>query len=192
MEKPKDYYGILGVPRDASAAAIRRAYRRLAHDRRPGAAPGVSVEDFRALQAAYATLADAETRRRYDQALREQERGRFDSLAWSFVRRPAAGDLRRPVSPGCWSGEIVLSAAEAARGGPLPLHVPVSCACPTCDGTGGFVFDCPRCEGGGTVLRRVPVPLQLPRGVRDGAVFQVAVSEPGVRSVLLTVHVGKA
>ena len=30
MEKPKDYYQLLGVPRDASLAAIRRAYKRLA------------------------------------------------------------------------------------------------------------------------------------------------------------------
>ena len=29
MEKPKDYYQLLGVPRDASAKAIRRAFQRL-------------------------------------------------------------------------------------------------------------------------------------------------------------------
>src|SRR5690348_2509886 len=35
MEKPKDYYLILGVARDATTAAIKRAYRRLAKQLHP-------------------------------------------------------------------------------------------------------------------------------------------------------------
>lgn len=35
MEKPKDYYQLLGVPRDASLTAIKRAFRRLARHFRP-------------------------------------------------------------------------------------------------------------------------------------------------------------
>ena len=35
MEKPKDYYRLLGVSRDATADAIKRAYRRLAESTTP-------------------------------------------------------------------------------------------------------------------------------------------------------------
>ena len=84
---------------------------------------------------------------------------------------------------------LVARGKEAAAGGVLPLDVPLLTTCPSCEGTGGFVFDCPRCDGEGKVERRFPVPLRIPQGVREGTVFQVAVDEPGVLSVLLTVHI---
>jgi DnaJ-class molecular chaperone len=187
MEKPKDYYVILGVSRDASTATIKRAYRRLARRLHPDMAPDSSAE-ARDLQAAYETLADAERRRRYDESLGRME-DRFSPLSWSFLRSPAAGDLRRPVRPGTLSGEILLTPREAAAGGVLPLDVPLLTTCPSCEGTGGFVFDCGRCDGEGKVERRFPVPVRIPPGVREGTVFQVAADEPGVLSILLTVHI---
>jgi DnaJ-class molecular chaperone len=191
MDRTKDYYSILGVGRDATPAAIKRAYRRLAKRYHPDVGRGSSVEEFEALQAAYETLTDAERRRRYDEELRrnERQRDRFEPLAWSFVRSPAAGDLRRPLLPGSLSGEILLTQFEAAQGGVLPLDVPLTAACPSCDGTGGFVFDCGRCGGDGQVERRLPVPLRIPAGVRDGTVFQVRIDEPAELDLLLTVHV---
>jgi DnaJ-class molecular chaperone len=132
MEKPKDYYGILGVSRNASTAAIKRAYRRLAKQLHPemGGEPAMG-EAFRDVQAAYETLADAEQRRRYDETLGRLE-DRFSPLSWSFVRSPAAGDLRRPVRPGSLSGEILLTPTEAEAGGVLPLDVPIYTSCPSC------------------------------------------------------------
>jgi DnaJ-class molecular chaperone len=50
------------------------------------------------------------------------------------------------------------------------------------------VFDCERCLGEGTIERRMPLPVQIPAGVRDGAVFQVSVDDHTVRTILLTVH----
>lgn len=192
MDKPKDYYGILGVSRDATPTAIKRAYRRLARRLHPDRGAGSSVENFQELQAAYETLCDSERRRRYDEALSRWEGRLLEPLSWSFVRSPAAGDLRRPLNPGTVSGEILLSPAEALAGGVLPLDVPLVTACPACEGTGGFVFDCDSCGGDGTVSRRLPIPVRIPPGVRDGTVFQVRVDEPAVESVLLTVHIVSA
>ena len=189
MDKPKDFYLILGVSRDATTAAIKRAYRRLAKKYHPDIQPVSTPDEFQELQAAYETLADAERRRRYDETLRQGEGDQFRSLAWSFVRSPAAGDLRRPVRPGSLSGEILLTPREATAGGVLALDVPITATCPACEGTGGFVFDCGRCGGEGKVERRFPVPLRIPAGVHEGTVFQVAVDDPSVLSILLTVHI---
>jgi DnaJ-class molecular chaperone len=191
MEKPKDYYLLLGVARDASPATIERAYKRLARRLRPGVAPGTSREAFSDLQAAYETLADAERRRRYDESLAPED-DRLSSLAWSFVKSPALGDLRRPVLPASLSGEILLSAREAQAGGVLPVEVPIESECPDCDRTGGFVFDCPSCSGEGKVQRRLPVPVRIPAGVRDGTTFQVRVDEAALLSIFLTIHVHPA
>jgi molecular chaperone DnaJ len=186
MEKPKDYYQILGVARDATPAAIKRAYRRLARKYHPDVASEALVPEFRELQAAYETLTDSEQRQRYDETLGGAER---TPHSWSFVRSPAAADLRRPFQPGSLSGEILLSRGEAQAGGVLPLEVPVSSTCQACDGTGGFVFDCERCQGEGKISRRLPVPVRIPAGVRNGEVFQVSTDDPAFPSIFLTVHI---
>lgn len=184
MEKPKDYYQLLGVPRDASVNAIKRAFRRLSREKRQDAAsPGEMLAE---LEAAYETLTDADRRHRYDQHLSGLEP--TGSLGWSLLRRPAAGDLRRPFRPSSLTGEIVLDVDEAAEGGTLSLDVPVTAPCGACEGTGGPYFDCDRCFGEGKVGRRLPVPVQIPPGVKEGAVFQVRTDDPAVPSLVLTVH----
>ena len=107
----------------------------------------------------------------------------------SLPRILGANVLRRPVRPGSLSGEILLTPDEATRGGVLPLDVPLSASCPSCEGTGGAFFDCGRCMGEGKVERRLPVPVRIPPGVPDGTVFQVALDDPAVLSILLTVHI---
>jgi molecular chaperone DnaJ len=63
-----NYYEVLGVPREASQAEIRNAYRNLAKDRHPDH-PGGSAEDFSRLQEANAVLSDPNRRRQHDEAL---------------------------------------------------------------------------------------------------------------------------
>jgi DnaJ-class molecular chaperone len=190
MEKPKDYYQLLGVPRDASVTAIKRAFKRLARGFSPSRAGGASPDAFAEIQAAYETLTDAERRRRYDDELVEEE-PRLP-IEWSFVRRPAAGDLRRPFAPTSLAAEILLKPEEAAAGAVLSIDVPVTATCDACGGTGGSVFDCGRCQGEGKVGRRLPVPVHVPPGIREGTVFQVRTDDPAVPSILLTVHLRRA
>ena len=189
MEKPKDYYALLGVPRNATLTAIKRAFRRLARRLLPGRIGG-APDSFAELQAAYETLTDAERRRRYDDELGGEERR--PPVDWSFVRRPAAGDLRRPFTPASLTAEILLEPEQAAGGAVLSLDVPVTASCEACGGTGGRVFDCELCEGEGKVGRRLPVPVHVPAGIREGTVFQVRTDDPAVPSILLTVHVRRA
>ena len=110
---------------------------------------------------------------------------------WSGVRRPAHGDLRRPITPTTLAAEIVLAPEDATRGTVLSLDIPVTATCASCSGTGGDVFDCARCGGDGQVSRRLPVPVHVPRNTREGAVFQVRTDDPAVPSILLTVHLSR-
>jgi molecular chaperone DnaJ len=65
----EDYYTILGVPRDAKDAAIKKAYRRLARKFHPDVNPGdkTAEERFKRVQEAYDVLSDAKKRATYDQ-----------------------------------------------------------------------------------------------------------------------------
>lgn len=68
MPQKRDYYEVLGVPRDADGSAIKSAYRKLAvkfhPDRNPGDAE--AEERFKEAAEAYAVLSDGEKRARYD------------------------------------------------------------------------------------------------------------------------------
>ena len=61
-------YEVLGVKRDASAAEIRKAYRKLAKELHPDLNPGKPEAEarFKSVTAAYDILSDAEKRGRYD------------------------------------------------------------------------------------------------------------------------------
>jgi molecular chaperone DnaJ len=64
----KDYYAVLGVPKNASASEIKKAYRKLAQQHHPDANAGneASEERFKEISAAYDVLGDADKRTAYD------------------------------------------------------------------------------------------------------------------------------
>lgn len=63
-----DYYKVLGVAKDASADAIRKAYKKLAREYHPDSKPddAAAAEKFKEIQEAYSVLGDPEKREQYN------------------------------------------------------------------------------------------------------------------------------
>ena len=75
----KDFYQVLGVPKDASAADIKKAYRKLARENHPDSNPGDDAkhEKFKAVAEAYDVIGDEAKRAKYDEFRALQARGGF-------------------------------------------------------------------------------------------------------------------
>src|ERR1700760_1408581 len=93
----KDYYEVLGVPRDADQDAIRRAYRKLARQYHPDLNSDTDAEDrFKELGEAYEVLSDPDKRERYDRLganWRQQEQEAPDTnFEEFFTQQGFSGD----------------------------------------------------------------------------------------------------
>ena len=65
----KDFYAVLGVSKDVSAAELKKVYRKLARKYHPDSNPGNAAAEskFKEISEAHAVLSDPETRKEYDQ-----------------------------------------------------------------------------------------------------------------------------
>ncbi|MEZ4239400.1 MAG: DnaJ domain-containing protein [Myxococcota bacterium] len=119
-----DYYGVLGVSREASSQEIKRAFREIARQCHPDVvgSDATAEERFKNARKAYETLMDPVARARYDR--RGQRVGSAGSFFDAFYRatarnqRPAAGGRMRTGQPPNAEG----AAASTPRGGDARPH----------------------------------------------------------------------
>ena len=80
--------------------------------------------------------------------------------------------------------ELVLSDAEATRGGTVRLGMPVFRTCPHCRGAGGdWLHPCPVCDDQGVVETEAPVRMRIPPRARDGMFLELPLDRVGIHNL---------
>lgn len=177
----RDYYQVLGIPRDAGEADIKKAYRRLAMECHPDRNNGdkAAEERFKQVTEAYDVLRDPEKRATYDRygaaGLKGGGPGGFGfhpfdlSEALSVFMRDFGGMSGLESlfgEPGRRSGrrrgpdvQVALSVTldEVATGTSRKVKLKTLDRCPKCQGTGGKggqkPVPCRTCGGSGEIRR---------------------------------------
>lgn len=102
----RDLYGVLGVPRSASADDIRKSYRRLAHKYHPDKNPGnpQAEEKFKEVTAAHEVLSDPKRRKLYDEFGADSLRSGFDPARAEEYRQWKRQGAGQPFDLGGFGG----------------------------------------------------------------------------------------
>ena len=167
----RDYYEILDVPKGASAAEIKKSYRRLAMKYHPDRnTEDVDAESkFKEAKEAYEVLKDDDKRAAYDRFGHEglragQGGGSYGAEGFSDIFGDVFGDIfggggRRGASQvfrGADLGyELKLDLERAVSGDTVTIDVPTQVVCDECDGNGAEKgsepVKCTTCGGAGQV-----------------------------------------
>ncbi|MEW1913872.1 molecular chaperone DnaJ [Kitasatospora sp. NPDC085895] len=168
----KDYYKVLGVPKDATAAEIKKTYRKLAREFHPDANKGdaKAEERFKDISEAYDVLSDEKRRKEYDEARSLFGNGGFRPGGAGGNYNFDFGDLFSGSGGGGGGGigdvfgglfnrggrqaqprrgadvetEVTLSFTEAVDGATVPLRMTSQAPCRACAGTGAKTGTTPR------------------------------------------------
>jgi len=146
----RDYYELLGVPRNADGAAIKKAFRGLARSLHPDVSEAPDAQErFREVVEAYEVLSKPEARELYDRyghaGLQSGgftpttfDLGSLSDLFAAFFGDDVLGVAARPRSSrGADVGaQIELELTEAATGVKRQVPFPVTVPCATCQGSG--------------------------------------------------------
>ncbi len=171
----RDYYEVLGVERTANEQELKSAYRKLALKYHPDRNPGdhTAEERFKEAAEAYAVLADADQRGRYDRFGHAGVGGAagggpgfdptifadfsdiFSGLGDFFGFGDLFGGRRRggPQRGADLRYDLEIAFEESASGTETTIQIPREEACETCHGSGAApgtsASVCPQCRGRG-------------------------------------------
>lgn len=172
MAAKRDYYEVLGVAKDASADAIKKAYKKIALETHPDRNPTPEgVERFKEASEAWEVLSDSDKRARYDRFGHAGAQGhQFHDVSDIFE---AFGDLFEGFGFGGFGGgrgrgsrvragnslrtAFTIDLIEAANGCKRQLETERRELCDDCDGSGAKPGSrpekCDYCGGRGAVMQ---------------------------------------
>lgn len=175
MADKRDYYEVMGVPKNASEDEIKKAYRKLAKQYHPDLNPGDKTAEakFKEANEAYEVLSDKEKRARYDQFGHAGVDPNFGGgpggspfdgdidlgdIFNSFFGGFGGGRSANPNAPRRGrdaQASVHISFEEAAKGCKKTISYQRVESCPQCNGSGAepgtSVDTCAQCGGTGQV-----------------------------------------
>lgn len=161
----KDYYKILGVPKNATPQEIKKAYRRLAKKYHPDIYKGdrkVAEEKFKEISEAYEVLSNKEKRAKYDRGGFDEVRQEWGPQGFDWSQFTHFRDIEDIFGGDFFSTffggrgfdfedfgfsrrdekgidvrvELEITLEEAYEGGSKTIRVPMTRICKECDGSG--------------------------------------------------------
>ncbi len=180
-ETKRDYYEVLGVPKDADEAALKKAYRVLAKKYHPDANPGDKEAEakFKEASEAYSVLSDPEKRKKYDQfghAAFDGGAGGAGGYGGFDFNGADMGDIFGDIFGDFFGGGrsaygrssngpmrganlrtgVRITFEEAIFGCEKEIELTLKDECPKCHGTGAkpgtSPVTCPKCNGKGKIV----------------------------------------
>jgi molecular chaperone DnaJ len=162
----RDYYELLGVPRDCDEQEIKKAFRQLARRLHPDVSEEPEAEvRFREVSEAYEVLSNAETRQLYDRyghaGLRSGgftpthfNLGDLGDLFATFFGDDLFGGRGGGRAHGAdVAAEVQIDLVDAARGTKATVSLETAATCSHCGGDGAEpgteIVTCERCHGAG-------------------------------------------
>jgi molecular chaperone DnaJ len=174
MKMAKDYYGVLGVSKTATAEQIKDAYRSLAMKYHPDRNKEKNAEEkFKEINEAYAVLSDPAKRKQYDTFGPEDFRQRYTEedifkgfnfedvirefqeqmFTGGFGTGQFGGDMFSSEPPEQTGVNLYLSFDDIEKGVDREFEVQRYKTCDNCRGSGGEPgskqIKCPQCNGSG-------------------------------------------
>jgi curved DNA-binding protein len=192
----RDYYEILEVPRTATEAQIKEAYRCLARKHHPDLHPEAEKDQhtrrMQEINEAYSVLGSKESRAKYDQFGEHWQEGPVPPPAGERGQRPSAAQeeafsdffremFRQAAARGGEArdfypseldieADVELSLEESIQGVQKTFRLMTTSLCTQCRGTGrqGKAL-CSVCGGLGEIRRPREIKAKIPAGLLEGA-----------------------
>lgn len=200
----KDFYQVLGVPKNASEKDIKQAYRKLARRLHPDVNPGDKSAEprFKEINQAYEVLSDPEKRKKYDQFGENWQHaeqfaragGQQQQTYWDFGKKGAqfdSGDMGGAEGFGTIFDSILhdfggRASRRPRRGQDFEQPVEVTLEEAYRGATRMLEMQaeepcptcrgkgCQTCGGAGAVIRPRRLEVKIPPGVKDGSRVRIA------------------